>query len=139
MGDDRRSIELERLPGGGFRATNVRGGTLTLGTGDRDEFSPVELLLVAIAGCSAVTVDAITARHAVPTRFEMEMSGRKVRDDQGQRLVDLLLELVAEFPEGEDGDRARERLPQAIRRTHEQVCTVSRTVQLGTPIEFVEA
>jgi len=38
------------------------------------------------------------------------------------------------FPEGEDGDEARELLPDAVRKSHDRLCTVSRTVELGTPI-----
>ena len=39
------------------------------------------------------------------------------------------------FPEGEAGDRAREMLPKAIAMSHDRLCTVSRTVVLGTPID----
>ena len=38
------------------------------------------------------------------------------------------------FPEGEDGDKARTLLPDAVKRSHDQLCTVSRTVELGTPV-----
>jgi uncharacterized OsmC-like protein len=38
------------------------------------------------------------------------------------------------FPEGEAGDRAREMLPKSIQMSHDRLCTVSRTVLLGTPI-----
>ena len=38
------------------------------------------------------------------------------------------------FPDGEQGDKAREILPDAVRKSHDRLCTVSRTVELGTPI-----
>ena len=38
------------------------------------------------------------------------------------------------FPAGEQGDRARELLPDAVCKSHDRLCTVSRTVELGTPI-----
>jgi putative redox protein len=38
------------------------------------------------------------------------------------------------FPNGEDGDKARALLPDAVRKAHDRLCTVSRTVELGTPI-----
>ena len=38
------------------------------------------------------------------------------------------------FPEGADGDRAREMLPKAIAMSHDRLCTVTRTVVLGTPV-----
>jgi putative redox protein len=40
------------------------------------------------------------------------------------------------FPAGERGDAARVLLPEAIRRSHDRLCTVSRTVELGTPIHI---
>ena len=43
-----------------FRATSESGATIDLGPGGGDVFSPVELLLAAIAGCTAMDVDAIT-------------------------------------------------------------------------------
>ena len=43
------------------------------------------------------------------------------------------------FPEGEDGDQAREVMPRAIAQTRDRLCTVGRTVQVGAPIEYVEA
>ena len=42
------------------------------------------------------------------------------------------------FPEGEAGDRARERLPRAIEQSRDRLCTVSRTVQRGAPIDMHE-
>ena len=44
-----RSVRLERTAAGRYAVTNVRGGTLTLGRGDDDTFTPVEALLAAIA------------------------------------------------------------------------------------------
>jgi uncharacterized OsmC-like protein len=41
------------------------------------------------------------------------------------------------FPDGEGGDKARALLPDAVKRSHEQLCTVSRTVELGTPVTSV--
>jgi uncharacterized OsmC-like protein len=39
------------------------------------------------------------------------------------------------FPEGDGGDAARELLPGAVRRSHDSLCTVSKTVELGTPVK----
>jgi putative redox protein len=32
------------------------------------------------------------------------------------------------------GDAARAVLPDAVKKSHDRLCTVSRTVELGTPI-----
>jgi putative redox protein len=38
------------------------------------------------------------------------------------------------FPEGEAGDAARTVLPRTVALSHDKHCTVSRTVERGTPI-----
>jgi putative redox protein len=141
MSDDTlRSIDLTRLEKGRYEATNSRGGRLVLGQGGADEtFTPVELLLVAIAGCSAIDVDLITVKRSEPTRFRARMSGDKVRDEQGNRMTGLRLELDVAFPDDEGGRAAREVLPRAVRQSHDRLCTVSRTVEVGTPVDTVLA
>ena len=133
-----RSVELVKIGEGRFKATNARGGVLPVGSGDDPDFTPVELLLAAIAGCSAIDVDLITRKRADATTFHLVSSGEKVRDEQGNHLVDLRLTFEVRFPEGEDGDRAREALPRSIAQSRDRLCTVGRTVQLGAPIEYVE-
>lgn len=130
-----RSISMERVSKGVFDVTNARGGTIRIG-GDGADFSPVELLLTAIAGCSAIDVDFITVKRAEPVTFTVEASGEKLRDETGSNLMgDLAVRFSVSFPEGEAGDRAREMLPKAVAMSHDRLCTVSRTVELGTPID----
>ncbi|MGZ8750396.1 MAG: OsmC family protein [Pseudonocardia sp.] len=128
-----RSVEVNRLGLGRYEADNGRGGTVRFGSGG-DDFTPVELLLAAIAGCTAADVDYITVKRAEPTSFAVRAQGAKLRDEGGNRLVDLVVTLDVAFPEGEAGEAARTMLPDAARRSHERLCTVGRTVELGTPI-----
>jgi putative redox protein len=131
-----RTMDLTRIGEGRYKAVNVRGGVLPIGSGDDPDFTPVELLLAALAGCTAIDVDLITGRRATAEAFDMRVEGHKVRDDGGSHLVDLSVSVAIRFPEGEDGDRAREVLPRAVRQTGERLCTVGRTLQLGTTIEY---
>ena len=133
-----RHVDLTKMGADRFKATNSRGGVLSIGTGSDPDFSPVELLLAALAGCSAIDVDLITGKRAEATTFEMTAEGDKIRDELGNRLVNLRLTFEVRFPEGEDGDRAREALPRSIAQSRDRLCTVGRTVQLGAPIEYVE-
>ncbi len=132
-----RSITLTKIGDGRFKASNARGGETFLGPGGDDpDFTPVELLLAAIAGCSGIDVDLITAKRAEAEQFEMTMSGEKIRDDRGNRLVDLRLTFDLRFPDDEHGDAARAALPRALEMTRDRLCTVSRTVEVGTPVAF---
>ncbi|MDX6259693.1 MAG: putative redox protein [Kribbellaceae bacterium] len=136
MGDDtRRQVQFERTANSKYEVSNVRGGTLSVGSGADTDFTPVELLLAAIGTCSAIDVDIVTSRRAEPTEFRATVSGDKVRDaDEGNRIANLAVEFTITFPEGEDGDKAREALPRAVKMSHDRLCTVSRTVELGTPV-----
>src|SRR4051794_34040127 len=137
MSDEkRRSVHLTRLGSGRYQATNPRGGTMLFGAGGGDDaFTPVELLLAAIAGCSAIDVDLITGRRAAPTRFEATITGTKVRDELGNRLTDLRLTFEVAFLDDDAGRAAAEVLPRAVQQSHDRLCTVSRTVEVGTPVD----
>lgn len=132
--DSRRTVTLTRTDPGRFRATNSRGGTLDLGSGDDTDFTPVELLLAAIAGCSGIDVDILTSRRSAPDSFTMEVGANKVRDEHGNHLDALELTFAVRFPQGDAGDAARKVLPDAVRRSHDRLCTVSRTVELESPV-----
>jgi putative redox protein len=137
MSDDTlRTLDLTRIGEGRYKAVNVRGGVLPIGSGDDPDFTPVELLLAALLGCTAIDVDLITGRRATAEAFDMHVEGHKVRDEGGSHLVDLAVTVSIRFPEGEDGDRAREVLPRAVRQTGDRLCTVGRTLQLGTTIDY---
>jgi uncharacterized OsmC-like protein len=136
--NSRRRIDLTKMGEGRYKATNARGGVLPIGSGGDPDFTPVELLLAAIAGCSAIDVDLITGKRAAATAFDLVAEGDKVRDEDGNHLVNLRVTFEVRFPEGEDGDRAREALPRSIAQSRDRLCTVGRTVQLGAPIEYVE-
>lgn len=135
-----RSVTMTRLEKGVYEVTNARGGTMRVGGGgDTEDFTPVELFLTAMAACSATDVDFITSRIAEPVSFDVGSEGEKARDDGGNHMEDLEITFRVRFPEGADGDRARERLPKAIAQSGDRLCTVSRTVQRGAPVTYREA
>ena len=135
----RRTITVGRIQPGRFIVTNERGGSITIGTGDDADFSPTELLLAAIGGCTSIDVDILTSRRAAAEKFQVVVEANKIRDDLGNRLADIAVTFHTTFPNGPKGDAAREVLPQAVRRSHDQVCTVTRTIELGTPVAPVIA
>jgi uncharacterized OsmC-like protein len=132
--DSHRTVTITRKSAGRYMAENGRGGMLEFGTGDVDAFTPVELFLTAIGGCTAVDVDILTTRRAEPESFVVRVDGEKVRDEGGNRMDELSVTFRLRFPEGPAGDAARALVPETVQRSHDRLCTVSRTVELGTPI-----
>ena len=136
MADDLRRVDLSKIGEHRYQAHNRRGGSITFGEGEDPDFTPVELLLAALAGCTAIDVDYITGKRAPFASFHARAEGEKVRDEGGNHLVNIQVTFDVAFPEGEGGDAAREILASAIQRSHERLCTVSRTVELGTPVTY---
>jgi putative redox protein len=134
-----RQLDLTQIGAGRYKAVNARGGVLPVGSGDDPDFTPVELLLAALAGCTAIDVGLITGKRAQPEQFDVHVEGHKVRDDGGSHLVDVSVTVAIRFPEGDAGDAAREVLPRAIQQTGDRLCTVGRTLQLGTTIDYQQS
>ncbi len=127
-------MTIERAAPGRFAAVNDRGGRITLGRGADADFTPTELLLAAIGGCTAIDVDILTSRRAEPESFAVTVTAGKARDAAGNHLTGIEVTFRLAFPAGAAGDAARAVLPDAVRKSHDRLCTVGRTVELGTPI-----
>ena len=136
MDDPHRSVSLERLSKGRLRATNKAGDTLEVGEGE-GAFSPVELMLTALAACTAIDVDYIVSKRDEPQSFRLRVDANKVRDDGGNHLTDFAVTFDARFAESEDGQAALDVLPRAVQQSHDRLCTITRTIELGATVESV--
>ena len=96
-----RSVSIERVSAGRFTARNGRDGRITFGTGGGADFTPVELLLAALGGCTALDVDVLTSRRAEPDTFGVEVGAEKVRDSAGNHLADIEVTFRVVFPAGD--------------------------------------
>jgi uncharacterized OsmC-like protein len=135
MNDNVRTVDITRIEKGLYEAVNRHGVKMVFGNDNTKNFSAVELMLCAIAGCSGTDVDFITSKRAEPTSFKVSISGEKVRDEKGKNHVaNISLTFDIEFPEGEEGDAARGVLERAVHQSHDRLCSVSQTVERGTPI-----
>jgi hypothetical protein len=77
------------------------------------------------AACGSVDGMATDSAHRSVRLARIENSRYTVINERGGKIA---------FPAGEQGDQARKLLPDAVRKSHDRLCTVSRTVELGTPI-----
>jgi len=132
-----RSVDLHQIGEHRWKATNARGGGVSIGPGEDPDFTPVELLLAALVGCGAADLDLITGKRAPFETFQARAEGHKVRDEGGSHLVRLTVTYDVTFPAGEGGDAAREILPRTLAQIQDRLCTVGRTVTLGDPVRYV--
>jgi putative redox protein len=121
-----RSVELIRTATARYTARNAAGAEIEFGHG--------EDLLAAIAGCSSIDVDTVTARSSEPTEFRVAASGHKVVEDGANRVDGLHLSFNVAFPDTEEGRKAAGMVDRLVNLSHEKYCTVSRTVERGTPV-----
>lgn len=133
-GSAHRAVTIHRLGSGRFAARNDRNGEIGFGTGEDARFTPTELLLAAIGGCTAIDVDILTSRRSEPDSFEVAVGAEKVRDAGGNHLTDITVTFRLRFPQTAGGDEARAILPDVVRKSHDKLCTVGRTVEGGTQI-----
>ena len=131
-----RTVDLSIMGEKRFKATNVRGGVLPIGQGDDPDFTPVELLLAALAGCGAIDLEWVTDKRSPFASFAARAEGHKVRDEQGTHLVRLAVTFDVAFPDGEAGDAARAVVPRTLEQIEQRLCTVGRTVTIGEPVSY---
>ena len=132
-----RTVDLHQIGEHRWKATNARGGGVSIGPGEDPDFTPVELLLAALVGCGAADLDLIAGKRAPFETFRARAEGHKVRDEGGSHLVRLTVTYDVTFPAGEGGDAAREILPRTLQQIQDRLCTVGRTVTLGDPVRYV--
>ncbi|ACP32372.1 OsmC family protein [Corynebacterium aurimucosum] len=128
-------VDVTRVDTGHYRATNAAGASLEFGQGE-GLLSPVELLLAAVAGCSAVDVDVVTSRRTEPELFGVHVEGTRVNEDGASRLSDVNVEFSLRFPDTDAGRQAQSMVERLVRISHEKDCTVSRTVENPTNVTF---
>ncbi|RKT86657.1 Uncharacterized OsmC-related protein [Saccharopolyspora antimicrobica] len=128
-------VEVTRTGQHTFLATNPRGAQVAIGREDAPEaFTPGELLLAAIAACSAVTSENLLVRRlGEDAELTVHADRTKVPEDKHKfARVQVGFDVDLSAVEGED----RTKLLEAVERAITKYCTVSRSVEEGTPIDL---
>lgn len=82
MTDQWREIEAEWVDGGTFIGRNATGGTVQMGKlNDKPGVSPMELILVGLAGCTGVDIVDILEKKRQPLQaLKVKVRGKKADD-----------------------------------------------------------
>ena len=126
-------LEVQRTGEHEFVGRNERGAEVRLGRkGMAGSFSPAELLQIATAGCNAVTAeDLITRRVGEDSAFRVEVSADRRGD--APELDGVHVRFDVDLSEVDQTER--EQLAVAVDRAIERLCTVSRTLKKGIPVQ----
>lgn len=127
-------LTVERAGEHEFTGRNDRGATVRIGrTGMPGSFSPGELLQIATAACSAVTVEELVTRRGGDDARLVARAGA-VRSPDGREYDAVRVTLLADLSFLDDETRAR--VVRAMTKAVERSCTVSRTVERGARVEL---
>ena len=116
----------------GYLAENKAGETVLLGKYKDGEpgISPMELLLMGLAGCTAMDViDILKKKRQVPLAFKIKVLGNQRLDVYPKVYTEFMIEYVL----WGDNLVARD-VEQAIQLSEEKYCSVGGTLAKAGPI-----
>lgn len=129
-------VRVERAGEHVFTARNTQGAEVRVGqVATHDTFTPGELLLAAIAGCSAVTSENLVVRRVGEDAALTVDADRDKDPADPHRFSDVRVELSAALESIAD-EAERAKTVDALTRAINKYCTVSRSVTEGTPIHL---
>jgi putative redox protein len=124
--DGNRHLTMTVDGDGAALATNRHGATLAIDPTGETGFSPLELLLAALGACSAVDVALLMKKQRDPiASMTIDVDGEK--DDHRMTWLRVTYRLA--------DDHDPRKVDRAITKTAEDLCSVSRSLRLGTPVE----
>ena len=137
MTEEWREIEAEWQGGGTFIGHNTTGGTVQMGKlNDRPGVSPMELILVGLAGCTGVDIVDILEKKRQPLKaLKVKVRGKKAEDfPKIYKEIEITYQI---WGDGIDHDA----IERAIQLSEEKYCSVSAmlraTVDIRSTYELV--
>lgn len=117
-----------------YTGHSSRGAQVLIGSEDVEGvFTPGELMKIALAACSGMSSDQPLARRLGDDyQAVVRVSGAADREREVYPLLEETLELDLSALSAQE----RERLLVVVDRAIEMVCTVGRTLQAGTKVDF---
>ncbi len=130
MTEDWREVSAEWQGELSFTGKNAKGGTVQMGTtGGEPGVSPMELLLLSLAGCSGMDVVSIlTKKRQPPHDFQVRVRGKRA-----PRHPKLYTEIEVEYLIWGEGIEPKS-VEQAIMLSKEIYCSVSAMLAASAKI-----
>lgn len=125
--EKQKALWLERVGKGSYVGYNSKGAAVRVGHGD-EEFSPGQLLMLALAGCNATSADARYA-SVLGEDFKATVGVEADYDKETNRYLHMVIEIVTDMKDLSDEER--EKLESRVRRAIDRHCTVGHTLSAG--------
>jgi putative redox protein len=119
-----------------FEVSNPNGHKVLLDnksktSGEVQGVSPMELLLMGVAGCSAIDIVAILNKQKInPKVLKMEVKGHRNADEVPALFyqIDIIIYL--------EGDFSAEKAKRAAQLSYDKYCSVSKTLEPTAEIYY---
>lgn len=126
------SVWAERTGTRQYLGHNARGAEVRVGMGE-GEFSPGELIKIALGTCNTLSADHRLAK-ALGEDFDANVVVSTLKHQEEERYTDFDVQIVADFasltPE------QRQILNERVERAIERGCTVGHTVEHGAGVRL---
>ena len=112
-----------------FEVTNTNGMSVRLDnksktTGEVQGVSPMELLLMGVAGCSSIDIVAILNKQKInPKVLKMEVHGHRHENEVPALFYQIDIDIYLE------GDFSPEKAKRAAQLSFDKYCSVSKTLE----------
>ena len=112
-----------------FEVTNQQGMSVHLDnrsktTGEVQGVSPMELLLMGVAGCSSIDIVAILNKQKInPKELKMEVQGHRHENEVPALFYQIDITIYLE------GDLSAEKAKRAAQLSFDKYCSVSKTIE----------
>lgn len=118
-----------------FECTNSLGNSILLNSISQSEnsegVSPMESLLMAVAGCSGIDMVSILKKQRQEiTNFSAEVEGERIQVDEAKPFKTILVKF---FVEGKINPKKAER---AASLSFEKYCSVSKTLEPNVTVNY---
>jgi putative redox protein len=120
-----------------FKVTNSNGHSVLLDNKSKKEgevagISPMELLLMGLAGCSSIDVVAILNKQKLnPTSLKMEVEGERNETEIPSLFNKINVKVIV------DGEISPEKITRAVQLSFDKYCSVSKTLEHTAEINYL--
>ena len=119
-----------------FEVENANGHKVLLDNKSKKEgkiegISPMELLLMGLAGCSGIDIVAILNKQKInPTSLKIEVEGDREKDQIPALFKTINVKVMVE------GDISPEKVIRAVKLSFDKYCSVSKTLEHTAQINY---
>lgn len=119
-----------------FEVVNQSGHRVFLDNKSKEKgtlkgISPMELLLMGLAGCSSIDVVSILGKQKInPTSLKMEVNGKRIEGEIPSLFKKIEVSVFIE------GDIPSSKVKRAVDLSFEKYCSVSKTLESTAKINY---